>query len=84
MDSDQVTSRVRAFCTLRAPGLTDDDDIFEVGGVNSLFAIELLTFVEEEFGILLEDSDLERKNFSSISAMATLVQSKLDGRRQPG
>jgi len=73
-----IKPRLREFCSLRAPGLDDEDDIFKVGGVNSLFAIELLTFVEEAFGITLEDGDLERKNFSSISAMAALVERKLN------
>lgn len=77
MAIDGIKPRLREFCSLRAPGLADEDDIFEVGGVNSLFAIELLTFVEEVFSITLEDEDLERKNFSSISAMAALVERKL-------
>jgi acyl carrier protein len=81
MGTDDIKPRLRAFCSLRAPGLADDDDIFEVGGVNSLFAIELLTLVEEVFDITLEDADLERKNFSSINAMAALVERKLDGQR---
>ena len=81
MGADDIKPRLRAFCSLRAPGLADDDDIFEVGGVNSLFAIELLTFVEESFSIALEDEDLERKNFSSINAMAVLVGRKLDAQR---
>ncbi len=81
MGTDGTKPRLREFCSLRAPGLADKDDIFEVGGVNSLFAIELLTFVEEVFGITLEDEDLERKNFSSINAMTALVERKLDAQR---
>jgi len=81
MGTDGIKPRLREFCSLRAPGLSDEDDIFEVGGVNSLFAIELLTFVEESFSIALEDEDLERKNFSSINAMAVLVGRKLDAQR---
>ena len=81
MGTDGIKPRLREFCSLRAPGLADEDDIFEVGGVNSLFAIELLTLVEEVFDITLEDADLERKNFSSINAMAALVERKLDAQR---
>jgi acyl carrier protein len=78
METDDIRPRLREFCSVRAPGLADEDEIFEVGDVNSLFAIELLTFVEEAFGITLEDEDLEKKNFSSISAMAALVERKLN------
>lgn len=81
MSGDGIKPRLREFCALRAPGLADDDDIFEVGGINSLFAIELLTFVEEVFSITLEDADLDRKNFSSIASMAALVERKVDARR---
>ena len=78
METDRVKAHLREFCSVRAPGLADDDDIFEIAGVTSLFAIELLTFVEQEFGITLEDGDLERKSFSSINAMAELVARKRD------
>ena len=78
METDKVKAYLREFCSLHAPGLADDDDIFEVAGVTSLFAIELLTFVEQEFGITLEDGDLERKSFSSINAMVELVARKRD------
>jgi acyl carrier protein len=81
METDGIRPRLREFCSTRAPGVADGDDIFEVGGVNSLFAIELLAFVEDAFRIALEDEDLERKNFSSINAMAALVQRKLDTQR---
>jgi acyl carrier protein len=78
MTSEAIKARLRELCSRRAPDLADEDDIFEVGGVNSLFAIELLTFVEEGFRIRLEDEDLDRKFFRSINAMAALVERKLD------
>lgn len=77
MTSNPIKTSLRRFCCLRLPELADDDDIFEVGGVTSLFAIELLTFVENEFGIALGDEDLERDNFRSISALTALVTRKL-------
>jgi methoxymalonate biosynthesis acyl carrier protein len=50
-----------------------DDDIFAAGLVSSLFALQLVMFVETEFGVLVEDSDLEIDNFRSIAAIESFV-----------
>jgi methoxymalonate biosynthesis acyl carrier protein len=53
--------------------LKEDDDIFALGFVNSLFALQLITWVEKEFGILIKDEDLDIRNFNTIEAIANLV-----------
>ena len=55
----------------------DDDDIFELGIVNSLFAMQLVMFVESEFSIVAERKDLEISNFCSIAALVAFVETKL-------
>ncbi len=59
--------------------LSEGDDIFLVGGAKSLFAMELVMFIEESFQIVLDDSDLERGNFNTIDAMVRLVDRKRSG-----
>lgn len=54
----------------------DDDNIFELGFVDSLFALELVSFVEKEFGIEVNDEDLNLSNFSSVSAIDALLRRK--------
>ncbi len=54
----------------------DGDNIFELGLVDSLFATQLVLFVEEEFGIDVMDSDLDITNFSSVKRIAELVKRK--------
>jgi len=54
----------------------DDQDIFALGLVNSLFAMQLVSFVEKEFGITVEPEDLEIENFNTINAIAALVERK--------
>ena len=56
--------------------LGDSDDIFSLGFVNSMFAIQLVNFVEHEFGIEIENEDMELDNFRSIGALTALVQRK--------
>jgi acyl carrier protein len=53
-----------------------DDDIFASGFVNSLLAMQLVTFVEKEFGITVENDDLDIDNFRTINSIACLVERK--------
>jgi methoxymalonate biosynthesis acyl carrier protein len=72
-------TRIRDFLSPRWPGeLRDDDDIFEAGLVNSLFAMQLVVFVEEEFAIEVSNEDLERDNFRTVNSIATLVERHAD------
>ena len=58
----------------------DDDDIFELGLVDSLFAMQLVAFIEKEFYITVERDDLDIANFSSIAALAAFVEAKCQRR----
>ena len=53
--------------------LQDDDDIFSLGFVNSLFAMQLVMFVEKEFQLKVQDDDLLIDNFRSVNAVMDLV-----------
>ena len=56
----------------------DDSNIFEYNSVNSLFAMQIILFVEKEFSITVEDRDLDIKNFQSINAIVAFIDSKLN------
>ena len=60
--------------------LDDDDNLFESGIVNSLFAIQLMTFIEKTFAIEVEMDDLDIENFKSLNATTAFVLKK-NGRR---
>ncbi|BAZ20909.1 putative D-alanyl carrier protein [Kalymmatonema gypsitolerans NIES-4073] len=53
-----------------------DEDIFALGFVNSMFAMQLVLFVEQEFQISIENEDLEFENFRTINSIANLVERK--------
>ncbi len=55
---------------------SDSDNIFQMGLVNSLFAMKLLNFVEQEFAITIDDEDIEISNFSSIENIIGLLEKK--------
>lgn len=56
--------------------LTDDEDIFSLGFVNSLFAMQLVLFVEQTFRLSIENEDLDIDNFRTITALAHLIGRK--------
>lgn len=56
--------------------LQDDEDIFALGFVNSLFAMQLVMFLEKEFGIKIENKDLDFANFRTINKIIELVEKK--------
>lgn len=75
---DEARDKIITFLSryIRIQELPDDADIFELGFVNSLFAMQLVTWVEQEFDITVEDDDLELSNFNSVSAIVCFVQRK--------
>lgn len=59
--------------------LDDADDIFASGVVNSMFAMELVTFVEKSYDIVIESEDLDLENFRTVTRIAELVERKRSG-----
>lgn len=75
---DEYKVKIRPFLLqyIRNPDLKDEDDIFAEGYVNSLFAMQLVLFVEKTFNIQIENEDLSIDNFQSINALVDLISSK--------
>lgn len=75
---DDVRTRVREFLAPQLKGHTlgDDDDIFALGYVNSLFAMQLALFVEQEFSLQLTPDDMEFDNFRTVNGLVNLITSK--------
>ncbi|WP_406144456.1 acyl carrier protein [Streptomyces sp. NBC_01012] len=53
--------------------LTPDVDIFAVGGLSSLFAMELVVHLEKTFGISITGADMRLDNFRTVASMVELV-----------
>jgi acyl carrier protein len=78
INAQEIKQTVRRFI-LRSVALTrldDDDDLFESGVVNSLFAVQLMTFIEKTYGIQVAMEDLEIENFKSLNATTAFVVRK--------
>ena len=55
---------------------TDKDNIFELGFVNSLFAMKILNYIESEFNITVDNEDIDIKNFSSVDIIVNFINIK--------
>ncbi len=51
-----------------------DDDVFASGAVSSLFALELVVHLENEFGVTIGGQDLVMDNFRTVRVMRALVE----------
>ena len=78
---DQVRATIRDFITsaVSLPNLDDEADLFASGIVNSLFAVQLMTFIEKTFAIEVGMDDLDMENFKSVQATSLFVMRKRSG-----
>ena len=81
-DTNHVKETVRNFInnSINIDGLGDDENLFESGIVNSLFAVQLMTFVERSFGIEIGMEDLDVENFKSVNTTAAFINRKSAGK----
>lgn len=75
---DEIKEKIKTFLSrfIRNHDIAYDEDIFASGFINSMFAMQLVMFVEKEFQIAVDNEDLEIENFSTIAALASLVERK--------
>ena len=56
--------------------VSDDEPLIERGVLTSLQTVELVMFMEDRFGVTIEDEELNEENFASVRSIANLVTSK--------
>jgi len=78
MEISDIKKKIKGFLEkyIKKVDIDEDEDIFQSRLVNSLFAMQLVLFVEKEFKIKAGNEDLDLKNFSSINAIADFVTRK--------
>ncbi|QEP44455.1 acyl carrier protein [Ectothiorhodospiraceae bacterium BW-2] len=76
--SGAVESNVRDFLGqfVSDPDVDGEHDLFASGMVNSLFAMQLVLFVEKEYGIVVANEDLDYENFKSVNAIVAFIEQK--------
>ncbi len=74
----EIKPKIRDFLSIYVgdgPWL-DDEELVANSQLNSLFVMQLVIFLEEEFAIQLENDDLVLDNFETINNLAELVERK--------
>lgn len=77
--TERVVPEIRGWLRENVTGgrdVPEDEPIIENGVLTSLQTVELVMFLEDRFGIMVEDEELDEENFGSVNAIAGLVASK--------
>ncbi len=56
--------------------LTDSESLLEAGVIDSTGVLELVAFLETEFGLAVDDAEMVPENLDSISRIVSYVQGK--------
>ncbi|MCZ6504931.1 MAG: acyl carrier protein [Actinobacteria bacterium] len=68
--SDELNLRVSA------GDLVDDYPLLETDVLDSMGIFQVVAFLEDEFGIEVDDAELVPENFETIGSIAKLIDSK--------
>ncbi len=81
MEANAIRMKVHEYIlhNISLDDLDDDFEIFNEGLVSSLFAIELMTFIEQNFVIKVTMEDLDIDNFKSVNSITQFVEYKQIG-----
>ena len=61
----------------RKTDFKDDEDIMNSGLLNSLFAMQLILFLEKKFNISIGKEDFNLENFKSLNAITKYLDMKM-------
>lgn len=80
MSQEMVTTLGKkiAESILKEPNRTikADEALISSGLIDSFSLVDLALLIEDEFGILIDDTELNPDSFDTLEQLATLIQSK--------
>lgn len=78
METEDILRKVKQYIlrSVDEQDITEDTDLFETGIIHSLFAIQLVVFIEKAFHLELEEEDMTTENMKSIRTIAKLIEEK--------
>ncbi|HLM78497.1 MAG TPA: acyl carrier protein [Rubrobacteraceae bacterium] len=79
--ADDAVPEIRGWIQENVTGsreIPEDELLIEKGYLTSLQTVELVMFLEDRFGINVEDEEFSEENFGTIRAIAELVESKTE------
>ena len=79
VSTENASAEIRGWIQENVTGsrdIPDDYPLIENGVLTSLQTVELVMFMEDRFGVTIEDEEFSEENFGSIRAIPQLVASK--------
>ena len=52
----------------------DDDSLLESGVIDSVTMVDLLSFLESQYGIQIDDDEMTPENFDALSSIVAFVE----------
>ena len=83
MNEQEIESKLkdmivdRLFLSVKPEEIVTDASLVDAYGVDSVCLLELVVGLEEAFGITIEDSDFNVRNFLSVAALRDFVKARL-------
>lgn len=68
----------RLFLNVVPEDMPDGANIMDEYGVDSVALLELVVALEDEFGIVVEDGDFDIANFTTPTALAKFVSTRIE------
>ena len=63
--------------------IEESADLIQLGVLDSLTLMDIIAFIEAEFGLALSASDIAPRHFRSVESIVHLIQSKGTDETQP-
>ena len=81
MDRSEISAKVRAFVVSNfyvavATALSDEASLLDQGVIDSTGVLEVVGFLEQEFGVQVADDEMVPDNLDSISRITAYVERK--------
>jgi len=75
----QVIATLRSVLNLDAGRLLDTDSALlgSIAELDSMAVVSIITALEERFGIVVDDDDVDGRTFATVGSLAGFVQGKL-------
>lgn len=79
ISSERIVSFiVEKFPLARKRPIVHEDNLLESGIIDSLGILDLVSFLEQEFGIMVGDDELIPENFESVDRLSSFVERKIN------
>lgn len=82
MDTSEIRSYIHKVIDendlLPGGNIIEDDVVLKDYGLDSIGVVDLIATIEEEYGFVFDNSELELENFKTISSIADLIKRKVE------